>query len=85
MDNDIVCRGSRALGTACGKCRRCYRECQDAWLAIHSIAYQIRQNGWDGNMCGSCSPTFADVRDFILPDWQGWFEEFFIEEKLRGN
>jgi hypothetical protein len=82
---DVICRGSRVLGSACGHCRKCYRELQDAWLALPSVANQVRNHGWDQCIAGKGSPTLADVRTFVLPKWQAWFEEFFEEERRRGN
>lgn len=83
--SDVICRGSFVLGSDCGQCRRCYREVQDAWLALHAVQYQISQFGEGGEIAGKGSPTFGDVSRFVLANWQSWFRDFIEDERRRGN
>jgi hypothetical protein len=48
--NDVVCRGSWALGTACGACRRCVeglRTALEESVKLQSL-YAELLNGYDG-------------------------------------
>ncbi len=61
--------------------RKRLRELQDKWLAAPHVAYQTANYGWEQPITASPgAPTFAAVRDMLLPDWEAWFADFFREE-----
>ena len=53
------------------------RALQDRWLALGVVQNQIRNYGEQERIAGPTSPTFEDVRRFVLADWKAWFEDFF--------
>lgn len=56
------------------------RALQDRWLVAQEVRSHIKNWGWDESIATPGSPTFRQVRDTVLPDWSGWFEDF-----LRGD
>ncbi len=40
-DNDIVCRGSYALGSACGRCQRCLNERESQFADLRASAMAV--------------------------------------------
>lgn len=54
------------------------RALQDRWLAVPSVASHVRDYGLDERIIpGTEMPTFRDVKQFVLPKWKHWFEDFF--------
>ena len=54
------------------------RALQDRWLALPVIVNHVRNHGDDTPIAGPDAPTFADVRRVLLPDWEEWFNDFFV-------
>ena len=54
------------------------RAIQDRWLALGVVQNQIRNYGEHERIAGPTSPTFEDVRRFVLVDWRQWFNDFFV-------
>lgn len=61
--------------------RQQLRDLQDRWLILPSVVAQIRDYGEGHFIAGLGSPSFRRVRTELLPEWRGWFEAFFQEEK----
>ena len=57
------------------------RALQSSWLRLAEIRVLVRLHGWDRRICGPGSPTYQQVRDMELPEWQDHFEGFFEEVK----
>lgn len=54
------------------------RQLQDRWLAKAVIRNQIRLFGEGTQIAGPGSPTFRQVRETLLPEWEEWFSDFFV-------
>jgi hypothetical protein len=52
------------------------RQLQDTWLALPTVQAQIRGWGWGHSIATRDAPTFAEVRDTLLPDWRWWFADY---------
>lgn len=57
------------------------RKTQDQWLADPTVRHHIPAWGWNEPIATRDSPTFADVRDTLLPDWQDWFRTFLDQSR----
>ncbi len=55
------------------------RKLQDDWLSRGEVQRHVRNWGWGQAIATGDSPTFADVRDTVLPAWEGWFVDFLGE------
>lgn len=53
------------------------RHLQDRWLALSFVQAQVRNHGEDERIASGDAPTFRQVREEELPEWEGWFVEFF--------
>ncbi len=56
------------------------RALQDDWLALPTVAYRVRQYGEDYRIAGRTAPTYRQVRECVLPEWETFFRGFFEEE-----
>lgn len=57
------------------------RKLQDRWLVLQEVKYQTAAFGWSERITGNpTAPTYADVRDTLLPAWEHWFADFFRED-----
>lgn len=52
------------------------RSLQDRWLMLPAIVNHRRNHGDAERIAGPTSPTFGDVKRFVLPDWEQWFKDF---------
>lgn len=59
------------------------RALQQRFLEHGATCWQIGYHGWDGKIAGPESPSFANVRDRVLPGWETWFREFLGETPCR--
>lgn len=55
------------------------RALQDRWLARAEVRRHVERHGWGERIALPTGPTFAEVRDVLLPDWKEWFREFLGE------
>lgn len=69
-----VCRGSWALGSACGKCERCE----------HTKPEQAQQSGWDGVTGMPTDDVFVEVAKTWPLDW-GRIKAIFIQVQRRAG
>lgn len=53
------------------------RALQDRWLALPSVKNHVRNHGEGERIAGPNSPTFAQVKTQLLPDWEQWLRDFF--------
>lgn len=55
---------------------RYIRALQDKFLQLRVVKAQIRDYG-DGHTIGGVgTPTFRQVRDELLPEWEDWFAAY---------
>lgn len=60
--------------------RKRLRRLQDRWLALPAVAYNIRTFGEDVRISGMPNaPTFRDVKEMILPEYEQHFREYFSD------
>lgn len=59
--------------------RDALRDLQDRWLSVPAVQSHVQRHGEAERIAGPGSPTFADVRRFVLPAWEAWFRDFLEE------
>jgi hypothetical protein len=52
------------------------RALQDRFLADPLVRKQVEGWGEDHPVAFEGAPTFREVRETLLPRWEGWFREF---------
>lgn len=57
--------------------RQRLRDLQDRWLSLPVIRNHIRNHGEHQHIGNDDSPTFADVKAMLLPEWEQWFNDYF--------